>query len=313
MARSGSKNFSYTRNDIINAALRKIGEYDPGETPGSDEVQDAAFSLNSLIQDFVTEGADIWLREELTLFVQKSQQKYLIGLTGDHVTPSYQETTLSAAAASAATLLTVTSNTGVTVGDYIGVKVDDGSIHWTTVASLGTLTITLTTALDAAAASGNKVYSYTTKAYRPHSVLSDSMSRRYSDIDTTITLIGEEEYRGLSSKTQTGVPTQAFFRASLDNSSLYLWPTGDGTVDKVVFIANYYPDDFDSAADSPDFPVEWVNALVWGLAAELGPEYGVSERRQRMIENRAERKLQTLLDFDVENAPVTFEADIRAA
>jgi len=308
MARSGSKNFSYTRNDIINAALRKTGEYDPGETPGADEVADAAFALNAVQQDFAMEGGNIWLREELTLFVQKGQLKYDVGSTGDHVTSSYVETTLSADEASGQTEISVTAETGMTVGDYIGIKLDDGSIHWSTIDSLGVLTID--DATDGAASSGNKVYTYTTKAYRPHSVLSDSISRRdTSIIDTTVTLIGEEEYRNLSQKAQEGATTQAFYKATLDDGSMYLWPTGDGTTDKIVFIAHYYPDDFDVASDNPDFPVEWANALIWGLAAELGAEYGISQRRQIYLEKKAEKKLQAALDFDVENAPVQFAAD----
>jgi hypothetical protein len=315
MARSGSKNFSYTRNDIINAALRKIGEYDPGETPGGNEVADAAFALNMLVQDYMVEGADIWLREELTLFVQKSQQKYSIGLTGDHVTASYVETTLNGALATSDTAAVVDSITGVAASDYVGVKLDDGSIHWTTVnGPPATLTITLTTGVASAAADGNEVYAYTTKAYRPHSILSESISRRSTtDVDTTITLIGEEEYRNLTQKTQTGIITQIFYKAMLDDGSLYAWPTGEGTVDKVVFIANYYPDDFDSASDNADFPVEWGNALVYGLAASLGTEYGVPDKKQRYLEAKADKRLQSVLDFDVENAPISFARDVREA
>jgi hypothetical protein len=314
MARSGSKNFTYTRNDIIKAALRKIGEYDPGESPGADEVADAAFALNGLIQDFIVEGADIWLREELTLFVQKGQALYSVGPSGDHVTSSYGETTLSADEASGETVLSVTSVTGMVVGDYIGVKIDDGSIHWSTISSIGASTVTIASATDGAASSGNKVYFYTTKSFRPHSVLSDAIVRRStSGIDSSITLVGEEEYYTLSDKDQSGVPTLAFYKATLDSGSMRLWPAGDGTDDKVVFIANYYPDDFDAASDNADFPVEWCNALIWGLAAELAPEYGVSERRIMYIEKKAAQKLQGVLDFDVENAPVQFEADIGAA
>jgi hypothetical protein len=33
--------------------------------------------------------------------------------------------------------------------------------------------------------------------------------------------------------------------------------------------------DFDAAADNPDFPVRWMQALIYGLALDLAPEYKI--------------------------------------
>lgn len=52
----------------------------------------------------------------------------------------------------------VASGTGTTNGDIIGVGQDDGSMHWTTIASGGgTTSLTLTAGLTANAASGQAV------------------------------------------------------------------------------------------------------------------------------------------------------------
>jgi hypothetical protein len=67
-------------------------------------------------------------------------------------------TTLGGAEAAAQTDLTVAAITGVASGDIIGILLDDGTTHWTTVngAPSGS-TITITAALPSDAASGNRV------------------------------------------------------------------------------------------------------------------------------------------------------------
>lgn len=71
-------------------------------------------------------------------------------------------TTLSGAAAEGASVVAVTSGTGMAIGDWFTVALDDGSIHVTTIAGIVGGTVTLTTALGGAAASTNVV-----KAYNP--------------------------------------------------------------------------------------------------------------------------------------------------
>jgi hypothetical protein len=62
-------------------------------------------------------------------------------------------------------------------------------------------------------------------------------------------------------------------------------------------------------ANNPDFPIEYGNALVWGLAAELGSEYGLPENEQGRLWSIAKHKLETQLDYDQENADVIFALD----
>jgi len=46
--------------------------------------------------------------------------------------------------------------------------------------------------------------------------------------------------------------------------------------------------------------------LIWGLAAELGPEYGIPDKEIKRNFTIAELKLAELLSYDVENADVQF-------
>jgi hypothetical protein len=158
----------------------------------------------------------------------------------------------------------------MTAADNIGLKLDDNSIHWTTISSVDSAT-TLTAAAGpaTAAANGNRVYAYTTKAERPTKIVS-AFRRDKNDYDTEITIIGENEYFLQSDKGSTGPPVEVWYQPTMT--------TG----------------------------IEWGNALVWNLAAELGSEYGLPEREQGRLWQIAEFKLNELLDYDVENASVEF-------
>lgn len=309
MAVSGSKDYSITRADIIESALRKLGEYDQGEAPSGDDTKAAALALNLLVKEFAGRGIDIWLRDEITLFLQPDTRTYSLGTA--HATTSFVETTLSSSASAGATVLSVTSSSGMTAADNIGIKLTDNSIHWDTIASVDNATqVTVTTGLASAAASGKKVYAYTTKAGRPTKLI-HAYRRDKNGYDTQVSIIGEKEYRNQSNKGSDGPPVEIWYQPTLTTGTLYVWPVdGGANWDKLVLSAQYYPDDFDAASNNPEFPIEWGNTLVWCLAAELASEYGLPDREQSRVWQIAEFKLDQMLDFDVENADVVFGMEI---
>ena len=316
MAVSGSKNYSITRADIIGRSLRLLGVYDQADTVPGDEDEDAALALNMLFKEYVAREADLFLRQDVTLFLQPQQKIYTLGLSGNAettISTDLVETTLSADEASGQTTISLTSVTGMSASDRIGVKIDDDSIHWTTISGVPNATANtalLATATDGAASSGNKVYTYTTKADRPQKLIY-AWRRDTSDQDTEVSVIGEAQYQRQSTKISDGPPTEVWYRPTLDTGSLHVWPIDGGkTTDKLIYIANVLPDDMDAAGDNPQFPIEWGNTLAWGLAAEIGPEYGIPNAEQKKNFVIAESKLQAMLDYDVENADVVFALDL---
>jgi len=308
MAVSGSKNYTITGTDIVNSALRKTGDYDIGEPVNGDETAAALTALNLMVKAWVARGVGLWLRDEVTLFLQKDIQSYTMGTSGTaESTTSYVETTLSAAEASGQTVISVTDSTGMTASDRVGIKMDDNSIHWTTIVSVDSSTqITITTATDDDAASGNKVYAYTTKADRPQRI-KYAFRRDTSDIDTEIRVVGQNEYYRLSNKGSAGPTTEVWYDPRLTTGKIFVWPVdGGSTVDKVVLLADMLPDDFDVVANNPEFPIEWGEALVYNLADRLAPEYGMPRLERRELKIEAREMLEAMLDYDVEHASVIF-------
>lgn len=308
MATSGSKDYTVNRTQLIESALKKLGAYDAGDTISDDELADADLALNVMIKGWSTLGINVPWRETLTLFLQPDTRSYRIGPTGDECTESFVETTLSAAAALGATNLTLTSTVGISAADRIGIKLDSGSIHWTTVVNPATTSIT--TGLASAAASGNKVYAYTAKCNRPVRVVY-AHTRDSSGIDNDVELIGDTAYRMLSNKGSGGRPNQCYYQPTIDNGTLFVWPANAGGVDKLVLITEPVVDDFDAASDNLDFPIEWARAIIFGLADDLAPEYGIPVKERDRLERKAARLLEDVLNHDVENASLVLGAEVR--
>ena len=312
MAVSGSKNYSITASTIIAGALRKIGIYDEADAVDGDATSTALISLNLMVKEWVADGIDLFLRTESILFLQPNTSSYNLS-TAEITDTIVLETTLSAAEAAAQTVISLTTSTGSTAADRIGIKLDDNTIHWTTIVSVDSATqVTITTSTASAAASGNKVYIYTTKSDRPQKILY-AFRRDINNFDTEIALIGENEYQSQSNKSSDGPPVEIWYNPQGNQAvgKLRVWPDNGGkNWDKIHLICQHLPDDFDVVGNSPDFPIEWGNALIWGLAAEIGSEYGLTEREINRNWTIAEVKKQKMLDYDGENASVRFSLDL---
>lgn len=316
MATSGTVTFGRNRDQLIKSAFRKINAFESGETPDAESMNDAAEALNAMVKHWQATGINIWTTQEAIVFPQLDQNTYTLASTStDHATESYTETELTADAISGATTITVDAITGISTTYNIGVQVDDGTLHWTTVngAPSGS-TVTLTAGLDDSATAGNLVVVYQTKLVRPLKIIS---ARRYnfsSAIDTPLFEMDRVEYQEMPNKT-TGSTVNAYFydRRGGKNSSgfLYLWPT-PSTVDEAIKMTVARPiEDFSAAGNDPDLPQEWIRAIEWNLADEIADEYDVPEPKRSRIAAKAKAFLDEVVWFERELTEVRFEPDMR--
>jgi hypothetical protein len=94
-----------------------------------------------------------------------------------------------------------------------------------------------------------------------------------------ITQMSRDDYMRISDRTQQGTPTLYFEEQALNSSGLNqltvtFWPVPPATGDTIEYAALTRVQNFDTAANTPDFPVEWTSMLVYGLAKELAYDYG---------------------------------------
>lgn len=305
MATSGSYNFNLTRNRIVQRAFNLINIYGPNDTIDAPDQDLALDTLNMLIKSWQAQIRHSWNRKQATLFTAYQDYDYSLSSSGWHATKSYVSTTISAIEAAAQTVLAITSVSGITANDYIGIELDGGTRQWTTVASVGASTVTVNDALTGAAASGNSVVAYTTKIDRPLELLTANWMRLSSLNETPLEQMLYEEYQTISKKTTDGNPNIFMYDPQLSSGVLYLWPRPND-VDYVINFTFYEAiEDFDSQNDDPDFPQEWILALVYNLAFQLCFPYGRFPEMDKLKMEAGEQKMLAL-NYDAPNTSVLF-------
>ena len=310
MATSGSTNFSLNRDNLIKSALRLINVGTEGYTPSAAEMNNAADALNMMLKAWTADGLQLWAQKKATLFLEKDEEAYSLGTSGDHATSSYTETAMRVAATTSDTTLEVDSTTGMAASDYIGIVLDDDTLHWTTVSSVTDGdTVVITTGLASAAAVDNQVFFYRTKIYRPLRIT--EIVLRDGDSDTRLNRLSREEYWGLGDKTVSGPPNQFYYDPQLDSGVLYLYPVPEDVDDTIEFVYHRPFEDFDTSTDTPDFPQEWYQAVRFGLAAVIAPEYGVPLKVREDLKRDAAYYKREVSNWDREDAHIYIQPDIR--
>lgn len=295
MTTSGVVTFSRTRDQIIAQAARKIGAIAGGETPSAQTVTDFAEAMNIMVKHWQGQGIQIWRTTEAVLFLQTDQSRYSIGSAStDHATESFVETTISAAEAAGQTTISLTDTTDITAADVIGIELDAGTFHWTTVTSKTSTTVLIPSALASAAAAGNRVVTYTTPLVRPLAVLAARRFNFDSDIETALQMFDRLEYMEMPNK-NTGGPINGIYydRRGGANSLglLYAWPMPDSINDCITMTVARPIQDFTVAGDTSDLPTEWMQALIFNLALVMAPEYDVPPPKFSMIKMFADQYL----------------------
>lgn len=285
MASSGSYDFSVNRNQIIDLAGQIAGIKGIGRVLSAEDTDTASRLLNLIVKqwqgkpDFAP-GMKVWTRKRAYLFLQLNDTDYTLGPGGDHATASFVETTLTAAASAGATAMSVASITGISASDNVGVRLTDGSIHWTTVSGAPSgSTVTLASGIPTgkSAASGARLIAYTTKIMLPLQMI--SVRRRDSNNnETPLERMALSYYeQGLLNKANSGTPTGYLYeRGQSTTGTLFVdyKPVAADTLDTYLLTFLRPVEDFDAATDSPDYPQEWHRPLVGQLAMDWATATG---------------------------------------
>lgn len=93
------------------------------------------------------------------------------------------------------------------------------------------------------------------------------------------------DYKRLPDET-SGQPVNYVYTPGIENGTLIVWPTPDSSVAAnktidVVYQKEFYS--FNASTDTPDFPAYWTDALIYGLAVRLAPEYGIPLQDRQML------------------------------
>lgn len=312
MATSGSTDFVSTRDTIIKDALSLLGVLGESQTPSTDTVNRANRFLNRMVKSFQADGLNLWTTTEGTIFLQEDKATYNINAsTGDIAAKgTTYRTTVDGTTSSGSTSITVADSTGMAISNYIVIQQDDGTILSTTITNIVGDTLTLNTALTDDATDGNLVTVFATKLDRPLEILY-ARYKNSSGVERTLISYNRDDYMMLPNKTSTGVPVGFYYDPQMSTGKVSVWPVPSDSSGVINITYTRVIEDFDSSSDTPDLPVEWEEALVYGLAMRMGAIYGKQEEVATIIGPQAQAYYQTLLNWDNEKNSMMIIQDYR--
>jgi hypothetical protein len=146
--------------------------------------------------------------------------------------------------------------------------------------------------------------------YRPLRII-EAYLRDSNNNDVPLTAISRQEYLQFGMKSTQGVPNSFYYDKQLSAGVLYLYNTPADATHTLHLVVQRPIQDITASSDNFDFPQEWFQAIKWGLAEELAPEYGYNLNSMQMITMKAEKYLEDNISWDQEDAPTFFTPDAR--
>jgi len=148
-------------------------------------------------------------------------------------------------------------------------------------------------------------------AFRPLRV-TDAFIRNSSNVDLNLQILSRQEYLLFGLKNTQSIPTSCYYDQQLTNGQLYIFGANSDAT-RVIHLFFQRPiQDMVAGTDNFDFPQEWFQAIKWGLASELAPEYGVTGTQLQLIETKAQSYLSDMSDWSQEDVSTFFTPNNRS-
>lgn len=228
MATSGIYIYQLSRDDLINAAYRKLLVLSEGQVANATQLINGAQAMNTLVAEFRSLGMPLWARKERAITMVAGQRDYTLGI-GQAINTAYPL-----------------------------------HIH-EAVLKIGT---------------------------------------DESQID--VNMLARQDFNLLPT-TSGGVPVNATYQPLINSGVFSVWPTPETGISATITITYQAPFQyFIAGTDTPDFPEEWHNALIYGTAVLLAPENGLPLQDRTMLTQEAGSHLSRALEGGAEDGSVFF-------
>ncbi len=222
MATSGFTLFELNRDQLVTAALRKLGVLAKGQVADTEDILNGSQALNTVLSKLQTIGMPLWARTNFSFIPTAGIATYQIGVGRTLNTPFPLKM-------HQALLLDNTGGTAIEM-----------EIH--------------------------TIY----------------------------------EYNNIKSGASSGQPIQLYYQPLVNFGVITLWPTPDASavLNKRIEMVYQRPfEDFLTATDTPDFPQEWHQAIIYQLAVTLAPEYGLSLPDRQLLMQEMKMYTEEALGF----------------
>lgn len=141
-----------------------------------------------------------------------------------------------------------------------------------------------------------------------------------SDIDVPMMLYTQDYYNSLSKKDVTGAPVGFVYYPTHVTTvhpvegTLKIWPLPDTywSTNGQVYIRYQRPiQDVGTSTQDLDFPAEWQRAVVFSLAYDLAPEYGLDINQRGALKGDRDMLVDRALSFMTEEGDFNIQPRLR--
>lgn len=315
---ASSFGLTFTRNDLIKAALRALGVIGQTQNPSPEDYTFCSEALNLMIKSWVNKGATLWKIQEISVPMVSGIALYPVGPTAGYLATAGVTITAGGTGANGTYALGIADAGGGTgaTGTY---TVSGGTISAVTITAPGSGYVTPLLSFPSGGVAGQTVtivpIGLTTSRVQRVLDQGNFIRNDTTSYDNPTFMISRNDYNNLGNKSTNGtVPSQQWydpaFTTTNDNGNLRVYPVPGPTITHTMHLqCQVILNDTTAAGDLLDFPVEWLAALKWGLCHEVLPDYGVDERTEARIEKRYEQSISEAFAFSVEESSTRFSLD----
>jgi len=297
--------YTKTAGDIMTDALRLASISGIQLDPDVSDMEVARTKLNDLLAWLQTKQIHLWSETEAFLPLNPNQKAY--SFPGAHCFTDYISTATTANYIATNSTFLVSSTTGMLVGDFIGIELDDGTRWWDEILTVNSsVSVSTVTGITGASSSGATVYTYTTAIDQPVRILDGRYADQEARDEIQTTQLARKEYYAQNSKSSVGALNSWYYDRQLSLGKLNVWPVARNCkeVFRFTFIKpQYIPED---QSETILIPPEWFLPLTHKLAAELGVVYAIDPNKQVILEQKAENFIEDALGTDNEFSSFSF-------
>jgi hypothetical protein len=122
--------------------------------------------------------------------------------------------------------------------------------------------------------------------------------------DTVLTQFNRTEYAQQPNKYVQGRPTNFYFDKTI-NPSITLWPAPSSEFDQVTLWRHRFVQDVGTLTQQIEVPQQWMEAIIWQLAARLAYELpGIDSARRGEVIQASQAFIQEAELGETDNAPI---------
>jgi hypothetical protein len=147
----------------------------------------------------------------------------------------------------------------------------------------------------------------------PLKLLQARLLQPQSNTYVNLNILADYDFNRLS-RNSAGVPVSVAYKPQLDKGTLSVWPIPNSAVPagtKIVLTYTSPVEIFNASSDDADFPGEWYNALIYGLASLMSDEFALPIPDKQWIEKQSEKHLASALSIGLEDGSMFFQPDNR--